>query len=124
MTLSDLRTRTEVIRDEALENDSIFLGDSPAPIAFANRASRFLDLIRELAGVEDALRVTTENNFPTGAGLASSASGFAALALAASRAFELELSPSALSRIARVGSGSAQARMRERPRGPGLRTPR
>lgn len=107
MTLSDLRTRTEVIRDEALENDSIFLGDSPAPIAFANRASRFLDLIRELAGVEDALRVTTENNFPTGAGLASSASGFAALALAASRAFELELSPSALSRIARVGSGSA-----------------
>lgn len=107
MTLSNLHTRTTVVRDDTLENDSIYLGDSPAPPSFSNRASRFIDLIRELANSQDALRVTTENSFPTGAGLASSASGFAALTLAATRAFGLELDNRALSRIARVGSGSA-----------------
>ncbi len=107
MTLSSLSTRTTVVRDGTLENDSIYLGDSPAPPSFATRASRFLDLIRELADVHDSLRVTTENNFPTGAGLASSASGFAALTLAACHALGLELDDRALSRIARVGSGSA-----------------
>ena len=51
--------------------------------------------------------VTTENNFPTGAGLASSASGFAALTVAANQMFELALEQSDLSRIARRHSGSA-----------------
>jgi len=51
--------------------------------------------------------VTSENNFPTGAGIASSASGFAALAVAAARAAGLDLDEAALSRLARTASGSA-----------------
>jgi diphosphomevalonate decarboxylase len=49
----------------------------------------------------------TENNFPSGAGIASSASAFAALALAGSKAAGLNLSEPELSRLARRGSGSA-----------------
>lgn len=56
-----------------------------------------------------ALRLCSENNFPTAAGLASSASGFAALAATVAELYELSsvLSPSQLSMIARRGSGSA-----------------
>jgi diphosphomevalonate decarboxylase len=55
------------------------------------------------------LRICSENNFPTAAGLASSASGFAALVSSVSTLFELSssVSVSELSRIARQGSGSA-----------------
>ena len=49
----------------------------------------------------------SRNDFPTASGLASSASGFAALAVAASHAAGLALSPRALSVLARQGSGSA-----------------
>jgi diphosphomevalonate decarboxylase len=53
------------------------------------------------------LDINTFNNFPTSAGLASSASGFAALTKAASALFDLNLSTKQLSQIARLGSGSA-----------------
>ena len=49
----------------------------------------------------------SENNFPTGSGIASSASAFAALSLAASKAAGLQLDERSLSRLARRGSGSA-----------------
>lgn len=53
------------------------------------------------------LRIVSENNFPTAAGLASSAAGFAALVRAVSDLYQLPQSPTELSRIARQGSGSA-----------------
>lgn len=53
------------------------------------------------------LHVCSENNFPTAAGLASSASGLAALVYTLAQLFELPISTSELSRIARQGSGSA-----------------
>jgi diphosphomevalonate decarboxylase len=53
------------------------------------------------------LRIVSENNFPTAAGLASSAAGFAALVRAIANLYELPSSPTDLSRIARQGSGSA-----------------
>lgn len=80
---------------------------APMPQAAAAKASRFLDHVRELAGSARAARVETSNAGPTGAGLASSASGFAALAAAAAAAYGLDLSPRDLSRLARRGSGSA-----------------
>ncbi|KAI9280381.1 diphosphomevalonate decarboxylase [Sporodiniella umbellata] len=53
------------------------------------------------------VHVCSENNFPTAAGLASSASGLAALVFTLSQLFELQSSTSDISRIARQGSGSA-----------------
>lgn len=53
------------------------------------------------------LRIVSENNFPTAAGLASSAAGFAALVRAVADLYELPQSPRELSLIARQGSGSA-----------------
>ncbi|TCJ95352.1 diphosphomevalonate decarboxylase [Nocardia alba] len=71
------------------------------------RIETFLDLVRAKAGRGERAMVVTSNAGPTGAGLASSASGFAALATAAAAAYELDLDPRALSRLARRGSGSA-----------------
>jgi diphosphomevalonate decarboxylase len=68
---------------------------------------RFLDLVRAAAGLALPAEVVTTNTVPTASGLASSAAGFAALALAASRAAGLDLSTSQLSELARRGSGSA-----------------
>lgn len=53
------------------------------------------------------LRIVSENNFPTAAGLASSAAGFAALVRAIADLYQLPQSARDLSRIARQGSGSA-----------------
>lgn len=71
------------------------------------RVERFLDLVRGMAGSDARAAVVSENTVPTGAGLASSASGFAALAVAAAAAYGLDLSERDLSRLARRGSGSA-----------------
>lgn len=75
--------------------------------ASAQRVRGVLGLIRERAGLRRRAIVTSTNNFPTGAGLASSASGFAALAVAACAAAGLEASERDLSILARRGSGSA-----------------
>lgn len=103
VTLDALATETRVHFDRGLKADAIELpcgGDN-------RRVSAFLDLVRARAGIDTRARVASHNNFPTGAGLASSASGFAALALAATRAAGLELSAAELSALARQGSGSA-----------------
>ena len=72
-----------------------------------DRVSYILDIIRGMADIYDRAEVNTENNFPSGAGIASSASAFAALALAGSKAAGLDLSEPELLRLARRGSGSA-----------------
>jgi diphosphomevalonate decarboxylase len=107
MTLNDLFTRTAVRFDADLEHDRLILNGSRASSEQETRVSRFLDLFRHKAGVETYAEVTSENNFPTGAGLASSASAFAALTMAAGHALGLQLSPVELSKLARRGSGSA-----------------
>jgi diphosphomevalonate decarboxylase len=93
---------------EAAEGgDRVSLNGAPVEPGFAERVRRFLDLIRREARVGLPAEVDTRNSVPTAAGLASSASGFAALALAASRAAGMKLSPPELSVLARQGSGSA-----------------
>jgi diphosphomevalonate decarboxylase len=69
--------------------------------------TRQLDLLRSLAGVRTRARVTTGNSFPSGAGIASSASGMAALTVAGVAALGLGLGQRELSILARRGSGSA-----------------
>jgi diphosphomevalonate decarboxylase len=71
------------------------------------RVIRMLDEVRQKAGMRLFARVESLNNFPLGAGIASSASGFAALALSACRASGIDMDESSLSRLARLGSGSA-----------------
>ncbi|MFJ3029423.1 diphosphomevalonate decarboxylase [Curtobacterium sp. NPDC087080] len=107
MGLDVFPTTTTVTLDGAAETDSLVLNGSAAPEGALLRVQQFLDLVRELAGSSDRAAVVSANTVPTGAGLASSASGFAALATAAAAAYGLDLSERDLSRLARRGSGSA-----------------
>ena len=107
MNLSGMESCTSVQFDEALECDAFELNGEAQSGASLQRVSQFLDHVRRLAGSSHYARVSSTNNFPTGAGIASSASAFAALAMAASKAAGLNLSQKDLSRLARLGSGSA-----------------
>jgi diphosphomevalonate decarboxylase len=107
INLAGLFSRTRVTFDPAAHADQLVLNGVIAQAAALQRLSALLDQVRELSGLRLHARVESENNFPTGTGIASSASGFAALALAASRAAGLELDEPALSRLARRASGSA-----------------
>lgn len=107
MTLDVFPTTTTVTLDDALPADVLVLNGSERDGVPLARVQVFLDLVRGMAGATTRARVDSTNTVPSGAGLASSASGFAALAAAASRAYGLDLDARALSRLARRGSGSA-----------------
>jgi diphosphomevalonate decarboxylase len=87
--------------------DSLTIDGLPQSGKSLDRVSCFLDIVRQRSGVHLPAHVTSRNTVPFGAGLASSASAFAALAAAASKAAGMDLSPRDLSRLARRGSGSA-----------------
>lgn len=106
VTLQSLSTRTRVRFDPDLASDSVTLNGAGEPRTAA-RVSACLDALRARAGSGLFAQVETRNDFPTGAGLASSASGFAALVVAAAAALDLDLPRDELSRIARASSGSA-----------------
>lgn len=106
ITLDTLWTRTRVELDPALEHD-LFELDGQAGAPGSGRVASLLDRMREIGGSRIRAHVHSHNNFPTGAGLASSASGFAALVTAADRAYGLGLTPARRSELARIGSGSA-----------------
>ncbi|HEX8932435.1 MAG TPA: diphosphomevalonate decarboxylase [Patescibacteria group bacterium] len=106
MNLSNFLTTTTVEFSNVYKNDEvIFNGQKEALVE--NRAIKHIDRIRKLAGIKTKVKVVTENNFPTGTGLSSSASGFAALTVAGVAAAGLQLSEKELSILARQGSGSA-----------------
>ncbi len=113
MTLEVCRSTTTVEALGGPGEDEVFLAGedgrlAAAGAAFAARARRHLDAIRRYAGRSERFRMATRNSFPAAAGLASSASGFAALAAAACRALGLDPEPAELSVLARLsGSGSA-----------------
>ena len=106
ITLDGLATTTSLSLDESLSTD-VYLRAGEEREDEGRRASDFLDRLRENFGVTGFCRIETDNNFPTAAGLASSASGFAAMTLAANDLFELGLDARTLSQWARQGSGSA-----------------
>lgn len=107
LTLDGLFTTTTVDFQAGLEADRFVLDGREVEGSDRQKVSRFLDMVRSLAGLDRFAVVTSKNDVPTAAGLASSASGFAALAAAAAWAAGLDLDPAALSRLARQGSGSA-----------------
>lgn len=107
MNLDCLYSHTTVRFDPELMTDQLIIGGEVLPENAVARVSNFLDRVRFLAGISMFAQVTSENNFPIGSGVASSASGFAALSLAASAAAGLQLDQKELSRLARRGSGSA-----------------
>ena len=104
VSLGHLGTRTNIsfsgTTDKVVLNDQELTEDNP----FVRRLISFLDLFRSRG---EKYIVETKNNFPTAAGLASSASGFAALAIALNELYAWHLSKKELSLLARLGSGSA-----------------
>jgi len=107
MNLDGLFTRTTVSFQPSLPFDELVINGQEVIGKGLKRVSMILNLVREMAGIKMYAEVMSENNFPSGAGIASSAAAFAALALAGSRAAGLELGEAQLSRLARRGSGSA-----------------
>ncbi|CEP12016.1 hypothetical protein [Parasitella parasitica] len=125
VTLSQdiLHSKTTISASKEFSNDRLWLNGVEEDIT---KNKRMHNCFRETRAIREAMEkkaeadgqpieplstypihVCSENNFPTAAGLASSASGLAALVYTLSQLFELTISTSELSRIARQGSGSA-----------------
>ena len=102
-----LKTITTVEFDPSLREDTLILNGKIAQRGETDRASKVLNAIRKESGIRTSARVSSTNNFPTAAGIASSASGFAALACAGADAAGLSAGSKELSIFARLGSGSA-----------------
>lgn len=113
MNLSNLQTTTTVEFSLELKNDDIAI-DGKKNAKAQQRIIAHLDRFRKLANTNEFSKVVSVNNFPSSTGLSSSASGFAALTLAAANALSLNLPEKELSVLARLGSGSAS---RSIPRG-------
>lgn len=107
LTLDQLVTETRVRFDASLPCDTVRLDGRRATPEEAKRVISMLDRIRRESGVRDKAQVSSHNHFPTAAGLASSASGFAALAASASAAAGIRFNARRLSALARASSASA-----------------
>ncbi|MEW5851127.1 MAG: diphosphomevalonate decarboxylase [Myxococcota bacterium] len=107
LTLDRYGTQTAVTLDASASEDTFTLNDTPQAGTPLLKVSRFLDLVRERTGRQERARVVSRNDVPTAAGLASSASAFAALAVASAEAFGWDADAGTLSALARRGSGSA-----------------
>lgn len=107
LTLDAFYTDTQVEFSSEFSEDELWINNEKQSNKVLKKAQVILNQVRELADIQLHAKVTSINHVPTAAGLASSASGLAALAGAASDALGLNLSPKDLSRLARKGSGSA-----------------
>ncbi|KAL3231368.1 Diphosphomevalonate decarboxylase [Nakaseomyces bracarensis] len=114
----DLRTLTSAATGPEFEEDKLWLNGQEESLGSERTQNCLGDLraLRRELEIKDGslpkmsqwkLHIVSENNFPTAAGLASSAAGFAALVMAIAKLYELPQSASEISRIARKGSGSA-----------------
>ncbi|CAK7895904.1 diphosphomevalonate decarboxylase [[Candida] anglica] len=120
VTLSqkDLRTLTTAATSETFTEDKLWLNGKLESLESERTKACLADLKKLRKELEDSdaslpklstfgLHIVSENNFPTAAGLASSAAGFAALVVAIAKLYKLPQDMSELSKIARKGSGSA-----------------
>jgi diphosphomevalonate decarboxylase len=102
-----LQTHTTIEFSSDYDEDTAVVEEQEITGRHLERIIRVIDHLRTLAKIADKFKMVSHNDFPTQAGLASSASAFAALAVAAADALDLKLSREDLSKIARLGSGSA-----------------
>ena len=107
ITLDPLLTETTLELRAELRADELWLNDAAAGQGELRRASALLDRVRREAGSKLFARIRSRNQFPTASGLASSASGFAALAAAAREALGLPFDAAQTSALARQSSASA-----------------
>ncbi len=107
VALSGMHTETVCEVLPSLAEDELVLDGGPMAANGRERCAALLDRVRARVDSPARARVVSRNDFPTGAGLASSASGFAALALAAVRAYGLDASIAEVSDLARRSSASA-----------------
>lgn len=107
IALDNLTTTTTVEFLETLQQDEVELVGVGFEEGEVEKVSKHLDRVREMAGIKTRAKVVSNNSFPKAAGMASSASGFSALSVAAASAAGLKLSEKELSILARQGSGSA-----------------
>jgi len=110
VTLSALTTETMVEFDESLQQDVLIL-NGQEQVTEQSRLASCMDGLRRIGNDQRYAKVTSRNDFPTGAGLASSASGYAALVTAAAAAMGLDPVDPRLLEVARIGSGSAPRSM-------------
>ncbi|QDS76379.1 diphosphomevalonate decarboxylase [Venturia effusa] len=118
LSQADLKTHTTASCSPSYKNDSLLLNGADQDVSGARTQACFRELRSLRSELESSdsslpklssmkLKIVSENNFPTAAGLASSAAGFAALVRAIANLYDLKATPTELSRIARQGSGSA-----------------
>ncbi len=106
ITLNTLQTRTRVKFRQDYGTDRLSINGTTDPIQL-HRVTGCLDALRQVTGINQYADIVSVNNFPTSAGIASSASGFAALVTAACAALDANLSGEEQSRLARRSSASA-----------------
>lgn len=106
MTLSNLLTTTTVEFEPKLKKDDVLINNEKQEKE-VEKVIKHLGRIRKLAGIKTFARVVSINSFPTGTGLSSSSSGFAALTVAASNAAGLKLSEKELCILSRQASGAS-----------------
>lgn len=104
MTLDKFYTDTSI---EKADQNAFYLNGEKQTDKSSTRVFSYLDFLKEKFGTTDQLKVTSLNHVPTAAGLASSSSAFAALASAFCAYYNINVDQKELSRLARMGSGSA-----------------
>ena len=105
MTLDKFYTDTSI--EKSSENTEFYLNNQKQDTESTNRVIKYVRRLQNEFGFSDKLIIKSTNHVPTAAGLASSSSAFAALAGAFNKFYDLNLSDRELSRLARIGSGSA-----------------
>ncbi len=106
MTLENLYTET-IVNFSDSDKDLFYLDNNLQDEKETAKISKYIDIFRKLASSDKRVEIESFNHVPTAAGLASSASGFAALSAALNSLFELNYEKENLTKLARLGSGSA-----------------
>lgn len=105
MTLDAFYTDTSI--EKTSGPNEFYLNGKKQNEAQSRRVFNYLKLLQDKFKISGNLIVKSINHVPTAAGLASSSSAFAALATAFAQCYGLDLDQTELSRLARMGSGSA-----------------